>query len=112
MDKDGCEATAEVLVDVEEVNRLFAPNAFTPNGDQINDVFRLYGKNLVLVRKLIIFDRWGDQVYIGENLDPTEGWDGYFRGELMNPAVFAFWAVGEFKNGQTMEVSGDLTLVQ
>jgi gliding motility-associated-like protein len=112
IDKDGCEAIAQVFVIVKEVNRIFAPNVFTPNGDQNNDVFRVFGKNLVLVRKLIIFDRWGDQVFSGENLNPTEGWDGSFRGELMNPAVFAFFAVGEFKNGQTMEVSGDLTLVK
>jgi gliding motility-associated-like protein len=112
IDKDGCEAIAQVFVIVKEVNRIFAPNVFTPNGDQNNDVFRVFGKNLVLVRKLIIFDRWGDQVFSGENLNPTEGWDGSFRGELMNPAVFAFYAVGEFKNGQTMKVSGDLTLVK
>ena len=44
--------------------------------------------------------------------DPTFGWGGLFRGELMNPAVFVYWAEIEFVDGFTVLYKGDVTLVK
>lgn len=113
VDKDGCQIEMNITIFVRDDNRIWAPNAFTPDGDQVNDLFNVHGKNLVLVEELIIYDRWGEQVYQGEGLDPkTEGWDGMLNGENLNPAVFVFYAVGVFRDGTKAELYGDLTLIR
>lgn len=57
---------------------LFIPNAFTPNGDGLNEVFYPYGKNHTDKDYLfIIYDRWGDRIW--ETEVPYEGWDGTYK---------------------------------
>ncbi|HRD82001.1 MAG TPA: gliding motility-associated C-terminal domain-containing protein, partial [Saprospiraceae bacterium] len=59
--------------------RLFAPNAFSPNDDGINDVFMLFGGNGVeRVAMLRIFDRWGNMMFEARDFlpgDPQFGWN-------------------------------------
>ncbi len=71
----GCTDTATHIVVIDGVFSVFAPNAFTPDGDAVNPVF------LPIVRDafpedhdLRIFDRWGREVF--STKDPEEGWDG------------------------------------
>ncbi|MCB0640013.1 MAG: gliding motility-associated C-terminal domain-containing protein, partial [Phaeodactylibacter sp.] len=113
----GCEAEARVLVVVDPSPAIYIPNAFSPNGDGINDIFLIYARDgsVERIRKFQVFDRWGELVFEYENFDPNNpayGWDGYFRGELMNPAVFAYYAIVDFINGQQMLYEGDITLVR
>lgn len=76
--EDGCMSTpAEVTM----VMRML-PNAFTPNGDGINDVF---GVGFFLT----IFNRWGQQLFEG-----SQGWDGKFNGRLVSPGTYYFiWRI-------------------
>lgn len=56
-------------------SKLEVPNAFTPNGDGINDVFRVKeGYKSIISFKAAVFNRWGKKLY--EWNDPAEGWDG------------------------------------
>lgn len=113
---NGCVATAQVTVFVNETTALFAPNAFTPDGDGINDVFMLFaGQTVKEIKSFMIFDRWGDRVYEAgpfQPNDPQFGWDGYHNGILMNPAVFVFFAEVELVDGRTVIVEGDVTLLR
>lgn len=72
----GCPDTAMVPVIINPIYRFHAPNAFTPNGDDINDVFRIFGEGF---RKfeLLIFNRWGQQIFKSEN--QAVGWDGTYN---------------------------------
>jgi hypothetical protein len=59
--------------------------------------------------------RWGETVFEAYNFqvnDDQFGWDGTFRGELMNNSVFVYYVVVTFKNGTTAEFKGDVTLMR
>ncbi len=75
----GCSTADTVQVIVFEELTVFAPNAFTPNGDDINDVFLPRGNNLSPeAYRMSIFDRWGSLVF--ESADLGMGWDGRISG--------------------------------
>jgi len=112
-DKNGCVAEAKTEIRVNRRRNLYAPNVFSPNGDGLNDRFMLFGKGVVDVRQLAVFDRWGNQMYADEHLpinDQSKGWDGSFRGNPMNPGVFVWQAVVEFVDGEVETYFGDVTI--
>ena len=116
VDTLGCPANDDLQIFVRKDFDVYIPNVFSPNGDGINDQFFIFGdQQLVLIQELQIFDRWGEPVYTYFNLppnDPTYGWDGTHRGELMNPAVYAYFAVLEFADGSTKLFKGDVLLMR
>lgn len=69
---------------------IYIPNAFTPNEDNNNDVFKpeLAEEITILDYRMMIFDRWGNKIF--ESQDINIGWDGTFKGEIMDPAIFAY----------------------
>jgi gliding motility-associated-like protein len=89
-DSLGCTATAIVQIFVDTIPSpiLYVPNAFTPNGDGVNDEFNVEVRNY-LTFHILIFDRWGELVF--ESYDPMVGWDGTFRGKECNPGVFVYY---------------------
>ncbi len=112
----GCLDTARVEVQVIEDLPLYIPNAFTPNGDGVNDGFTIFGgPALARIESLRIFHRWGGLVFEGREFAPNEpglGWNGTFEGKPINPAVFAYQATVLFKNGRVVELTGDVTVVR
>ena len=86
------------------------------NNDGINDVIMIFGgQNVVEVQSFLIFNRWGEQVFEATNFqpdDPDFGWDGTFRGELLNPAVFVYYAEVEFTDGEKVMYKGSVTLIE
>ncbi len=112
----GCVIRDEVLVEVDKNRNIYIPNAFTPNGDGSNDVFKIFtGNGVREIRKLKIFDRWGELVYAAENILPNDskmGWDGTFRGQPMNNAVFAYFVEVEFVDDVVILYKGDITLLR
>ena len=66
------------------------PNAFTPNGDGINDKFCLDGwDDCISEFEVLIFDRWGAKLY--QSKDPSFCWDGIYKGKPLDPAVFVYF---------------------
>ncbi len=114
MNENGCVTEDEIIVYVNNKKRIFIPNAFSPNGDGYNDLFMIYGGlGVEEIERFQIFSRWGDLVFEKNNFqpnDPSKGWDGFFNGEKMNPAVFVFYAKVKYTNGETEIVKGDLLL--
>jgi gliding motility-associated-like protein len=112
----GCEATDELLLLVDVNADIYIPNVFSPNDDGINDHVTVFTDDKVRrVVYLEIFDRWGNQVFVGEDFapnDPLLGWDGTFKGKKMNPAVFAYIAKVELINGDHLSRKGDITLLR
>ncbi|MFN8303218.1 MAG: gliding motility-associated C-terminal domain-containing protein [Saprospiraceae bacterium] len=112
-DENGCTASAPVQVRVNRQKSIYAPNIFSPNGDGTNDTFKIFGKGVTDIRNLAVFDRWGNQVFFTEHLDPISedgGWNGTFRGADLNPGVFVWQAVVEFLDGEILVFAGDVTL--
>ena len=115
--EDGCEAEFFTLVTVEEKDNIYVPNVFSPNGDNINDRFTIFGdENYVeSVLEMHVFDRMGNVVYKGTHLpinDENYGWDGTFKSRLLAPAVFVYTAEILFKNGKRKIYSGDISLLR
>lgn len=113
----GCQIEDRVKIWVDKHELLYVPNVFSPDGDGNNDWFTLFAKqgSIENIHELAIFDRWGDMVFNREDFLPNLpelGWDGYFEGKPMNPAVFGFWAKVEFIDGRIELVKGDVTLVR
>lgn len=113
---NGCSAGDQLQVNVVKNRGIYIPSAFSPTGrDGINDIFRIYGdpKIVAKVNSFLIFDRWGELVHEAYNFEPISeehGWDGYFRGKKMNPAVFVYFAEVEYFDGQVELFKGDVTL--
>ncbi len=109
-DDQGCDAEAQVRVIVDLYDRvLYVPNAFTPNGDGLNDVFQVYGYGFdeVLFQ---VFDRWGEKMF--ETTDPTVGWDGTFKGTAMPPGVYVFQVKAMYLDGQEGYKKGSVTILK
>jgi gliding motility-associated-like protein len=88
---------------------LFYPTAFTPNGDNLNDIFTVYGQYIVDF-EMNIFNRWGELLYTTTILD--KGWDGYYNGNLMPEGTYAFIANITDKTGRTFKKSGSVVLLR
>jgi gliding motility-associated-like protein len=76
-----------VIVVLEEEPTLYVPNAFTPNGDSINDIFRVGYTNIIQFN-MIIFDRWGLKLF--ESSDINTGWDGKVNGNVICDGVYYY----------------------
>lgn len=91
------------------LNSIF-PSAFTPNGDGLNDLFRIMGNanNTYSEFVLRVFNRWGQCVFISR--DPTEGWNGTYIGTLQQSGVFFYTCNFSIKNKRFLK-KGDVTLI-
>lgn len=111
---NGCAKAASVEVVVVqpvcEDNVLYVPNAFSPNGDGQNDIFRARGIVDHDGFELSVYDRWGQLIF--RTLDPDIGWDGRFEGRDLNPAVFAWTVRGVCAGGERFESEGNVTLLR
>ena len=108
---NGCLDTATVTVVVQtNTGDFFIPNAFTPNGDGKNDVFKAYGSSIREI-DLKIFNQWGQLVF--ESQDAQKGWDGYYGGHLQAAGVYLY-AVKVVLYGQagTIFRKGSLNLIR
>ena len=109
----GCRDTVLQLIDVLPEVRYFMPNAFTPNGDGNNDVFK--GKGVlegVTQFKMMIWNRWGEQIF--STLDPKTGWDGRRKqdGRLAPAGVYVYLVSFTGPRGQKFEYQGFATLIK
>ncbi len=115
-DVNGCTAGDEVNIIVDQRQRVYLPNIFSPNGDNTNDVFFPQGDARVEnVDAFQIYNRWGETVFEAYNIpinDPQFGWDGTFRGEQMNSAVFVYHIQVTYQNGMQEQYNGDFTLMR
>ena len=82
-DDFGCRDSTSVRISVNQLFTFFIPNSFSPDGDNINDIFIPKGDNVDEERYLMrIYDRWGKLVF--ETTDINEGWDGSINGLSMH----------------------------
>lgn len=109
-DSNNCSATDTALVEEDCPADLFIPNAFTPNGDAINEFFAPKGKGITSFT-MKIYDRWGRLLF--ESNDIAKGWDGTIKGTAC-PADVYFYAIAYKvkKNNTNKQVSGNVTLLR
>lgn len=112
-DENGCTAEASIDINVLEPEcdetDVFLPTAFTPNGDNTNDILKVES-NFVKNMDLKVFDRWGELVFSSTSID--EGWDGSFNGQELAPDVYSFCLNATCSNGQNYTKLGNVTLIR
>jgi gliding motility-associated-like protein len=94
---------------VEQPCIIAFPNAFTPNNDGKNDLFRILNGYNLAGYHLIIFNRWGQEVF--ETSDYSNGWDGRFQGQQQVQGSYV-WFCEYNKNGVHTELKGTVTLLR
>ena len=114
--ESGCSISDSIFIEVIEVRKVWLPNAFTPNGNGLNDYFTVFGKtpNVQLVEELKIFDGWGGLIFERQNFPPNvsqNGWDGTLNGKPAPLGVYVYTATIRFADGQVLRYSGDFCLV-
>ena len=110
---NGCHLSDSVCVHCTDIvcgaPEFIVPNAFTPNGDGIND--RLCFKAEILADfHIAIFNRWGQCVY--ESDDASQCWNGTFRNAPCLPGVYTYTCHVRCHNGQENDFKGDITLIR
>lgn len=104
----GCSDTAQVKIDIRE--ELFVPNAFSPNGDGKNDVFRIENIGYQGVNAFLIFNRWGQKIF--GTIDGTRGWDGTQDGVPVETGTYYYDIRLGMRDGTVKIFRGDVTLVR
>ena len=112
-DTFGCTLTDTVTLKVDPVScdmpYVFIPNSFTPNGDGMNDI--LYVRSDILEEMFfVIYNRWGERIF--ETHDQTIGWDGKFKKKDCQTGVYDYYFKGKCKDGDELELKGNVTLIR
>jgi len=104
---NGCVSTQEVTVTV--LQTLYMPNSFTPNGDGINEVFRVPPGSAFQLEAFSIFDRWGNRVFVTGDI--TKGWDGKYRNKIL-PGTYVYLITGKDPNKKNAVIKGTVALIR
>ncbi len=105
--KWGCADTVVKPVIVGEDNSFFVPNAFTPNGDGINDTFYPKGHG-ILKYSMAIFDRWGEKLFTTS--DFFQAWEGTYKGQECKDDVYVWKITVTLPNSKVKTYTGHVTL--
>ena len=107
---DGCTYTETVLVQVNSFAQLFAPNAFSPNGDGINDYFNYFVRGIFTFHQFCVYNRWGELVFA--TTDPTLFWDGKHNGVECEVGTYVYTVDGNDAQSLEIKIKGNLTLIR
>lgn len=103
-----CTHTDSVVIKVSE-SAIYAPNVFTPNGDGINDEFRVAYRSIIEFQ-CWIYNRWGAKVY--EWNDPQKGWDGTINGRPASQGAYFYVIRALGSDGIVYNLKGDINLLR
>ena len=107
----GCFDTDTILVKVFKVKPdLYVPNAFTPNGDGNNDIFRPIAIGMKSIDNFQVYNRWGQMLYSGTG--NGAGWDGTFGGKGQEAATYVWYAEGVDYLNNKIKRKGTVVLIR
>ncbi len=107
---NGCRLSDSLQVKVNQIFHIWVPNAFTPNGDNINDAIGLTTKGIRDLGIFRIYNRWGQKIF--ETTDINAIWDGTFRGIPQEIGVYVYYAIGITFTDEELLVKGNITLLR
>lgn len=102
----------EIDVDItqDDCEPVVFPNSFSPNSDGVNDFFRPNQESNPLNFKLLIYNRWGNQLFQSTSI--YQGWDGTYKGSPVPVGVYYWIAVYKMPDGKSAKQSGNVTLLR
>jgi len=120
-DERDCIVEDQVSLFIDEDRSLYIPNAFTPNGDGNNDIFRIRAGEhqaflLSQISSFHVLDRWGNILFKEEAFHPFEnpeiGWDGTIEGAKAPSDIYVYWAELVYCDGQREIIKGPIQLIR
>lgn len=115
VNQSGCIASDNLRISIRRVKPECVPNIFTPHNQGENNYFSINCAEVDKVTKYSIYDRWGNLLFTGKDLLPSQPqsfWDGRFKGKEVVPGVYVFYLELLFKDGSTEKRSGDVTVLR
>ena len=111
-EEHGCISAPDSIIVVMTESELIIPNAFTPNGDGLNDMFNILNPIFYPVFSFEIYNRWGQQVFATS--DVTRGWDGTYDGKPQEIGMYIWMVTYEKANqpGTKFSLKGSVTLLR
>ncbi len=106
----GCPSSALKQVFVAPPFELYLPNAFSPDGDGLNDTFLPVGNNYILEYDMIVVNRWGSVIF--QSHDIANGWDGTFGGNAAEPGTYVYYIQVKDVEGEFHSYKGSVILLQ
>ena len=103
----GCKATDEMCIEVTTEFGVYVPNAFSPNGDGVNDEFLISGFNITDIT-MDIFNRWGEKLFSSKDI--AQGWKGTFKSQPCEVAVYVYKITYKGLDGKKYNKTGHVTL--
>jgi gliding motility-associated-like protein len=105
-------ATDNITVDFVQCEpKPVVPNAFSPNGDGRNDVFRPVVRGQMFDYELRIFNRWGELIFMTS--DNHKGWDGKYKGVPVDVGTYVWWLTyKKVPGGASNVLKGEVTVIR
>ena len=110
VDINGCINSDTVIVNVLGQSQVIFPTAFSPNGDGVNDLFKIGFKENFNLLSIRIYNRWGILVFSTNNIN--EAWDGKYQGQDMPLGTYIYLIEGEDDLGKYVRKSGNITIIR
>ena len=110
-DENGCECFTGKYLTIHDNNLCFIPTVFSPNQDNLNEVFQPIISNLNLNKyQLIVFDRWGKEIFTSSNYE--EHWDGTCKGKGVISGSYVYKLNYQTIDGSSHIKTGTITLIR
>ncbi len=106
----GCEDSVCHEINIKIESTIILPNAFSPNGDGLNDKFLVIQEGIKELILLQVFNRWGDIIYNGNEL--TEGWDGTYKGKDQELGTYIYFLEAINSSDEKIVLKGNVTLMR
>jgi len=105
---NNCNCSNTITVTV--ISEIYIPNAFTPDGNGINDVFRIPAGSPITLKNLQVYNRYGNLVFYTSNI--SSGWDGTFKRSQSPAGAYNYIIEGLNDKGQSILLTGSVLLIR
>lgn len=110
LDPYGCkDVVSAPYTETTYPDKIYIPNAFTPNGDGLNDVLQVYGRGIKELQ-FMVFNQWGEKVF--EANSPSVTWDGTHNGKALPSGVYLYVCKAVLTNNVVIEKKGSVNLIR
>jgi gliding motility-associated-like protein len=111
-DENNCMGKDSILIVPKSIctTAIYIPNAFTPNGDYLNDIFKAKVFGNIISFRLQVYNQWGQQIFTTEN--PENGWDGKMKGRPADAGVFVWICTYQLQGRKPTTQKGTVTLIR
>jgi len=106
----GCEdKISDPVTAITLFDGIYIPNAFSPNGDGLNDALQVYGAVIKEIH-FMVFNQWGEKVF--ESNTQTSGWDGNYKGKAQPSGVYMYVCKVKLLDGTDLDKKGSVNLIR